>query len=124
MRGGQLDRHIVIQHGIVTQSPSGEPITTWVNLPSRPARYEPMTGAERYQSEQLVAKQQVSFTIRWSSAVANITPLDRIIYPASELNDSPSEPSRNTIYDIFAVEEVGRRQGLKLHAVVRQDELG
>jgi SPP1 family predicted phage head-tail adaptor len=123
MRGGQLDRHIVIQHLTSTQSPSGEPIETWVNLPSRPAQIVPLSGAERFTSQQLVARAQFAFTIRWSSAVDNVTPLDRIIMPASALNNSPADPLRNKIYDIFAVEPVGRNNRIKLLAAVRQDEL-
>jgi head-tail adaptor len=114
----------VIQRATVTQSPSGEEILTWTDLPSRPAQYQPLSGVERFQAEHLIAKSQVAFTIRWSTTVADVTPLDRIIYPSSALADSPSEPKRNTIYDIFAVEEIGRRDWLKLLAVVRQDETG
>jgi SPP1 family predicted phage head-tail adaptor len=119
---GKLDRRIVIQHRTVTQSPSGEPIETWASLPARPASLDVLNGAERYASAQLVAKAQVVFTIRWAQAVADISPVDRIIYPASAVANSPADFAGNKVYDIFAVEPVGRNEALRLLATVRQDE--
>lgn len=124
IQGGKLDRWIVIQHRTVTQSPSGEEIEGWVLLSKRPASLDMLTGAERYAGQQMVAKAQFAFIVRWSNEVADVSPLDRIIYPASVVANSPSEPARNKIYDIFAVEPIGRNEALKLLATVRQDETG
>ena len=122
MRGGQLDKLIDIQRKTETQSPSGEITETWSSLSTRHAQVRPLLGDERFSSDQLVAQAQYSFTIRWATAVADVSPLDRIVYPASAAADSPTQPRRNKIYDIFAVEEVGRNEGLRLLAVVRQDD--
>ena len=122
MRAGKLDRMIVIQRKTVTQSPSGEPIETWATLSQRPASLQTIQGDERFASEQLSAVTQFLFTIRWANVVADVSPLDRIIYPASALADSPSQPKNNTIYDIFSVDPVGRNEGLKLLTRVHQDE--
>lgn len=122
MRGGKLDQRIAIQTKTETQDPSGEIIETWTTLSERPAAVDALRGEERFTADQLVAKAQFAFTIRWSQAVANISALDRIIWPASALNDSPNALD-NKIYDIFATEPIGRHEGIKLLAVVRQDVL-
>jgi head-tail adaptor len=123
MRGGTLDRSVAIQRATFTQSPSGEPQSAWVTISTRPAMLDSgMTGTERLATEQVVAKAQVAFTIRWATVVADITPLDRIIYPASVLANSPADPLHSKIYDIIMVQEIGRREQLRIFATVRQDE--
>ena len=57
---------------------------------------------------QLVAKQQSEFQVRWSPDIADLSPLDRITYGGS-------------VYDIAAVHEIGRREGLRVIAVRRTD---
>jgi head-tail adaptor len=121
MRGGTLDRMIAIQRVTVTQSPSGEERETWATLSTRPAKYEPLPGEERFISQQYVAKGQVAFTVRWSTAIADLSPLDRIIYPASALANSPTEPLNNKIYEIMAVQEIGLHEALRILTAVRQD---
>jgi len=121
MRGGTLDRMVVIQRATVTQSPSGEPHETWVTLSTRPASIAPVQGDERFTGEQFVARGQFAFTVRWASVIADLTPLDRVVYPASA--NSPPDPAGNKIYDIITVQEVGRREGLRIITAVRQDEL-
>lgn len=124
MRGGTLDRRIAIQRVTTTQSPSGEEIESWATLSTRPARYEPLQGDERFAADQFVARNQVAFTTRWSATVADVSPLDRIIYPARALDNSPTDPLKNKIYDIIAVQEVGRQEALRIITAVRQDETG
>lgn len=123
MRGGTLDKTVAIQRAVFTQSPSGEPQPAWVTLSTRPAMLDSgMTGTERLATEQVVAKAQVAFTVRWSDTIADITPLDRIIYPASALANSPADPMGSKVYDIIMVQEIGRREQLRIFASVRQDE--
>jgi len=121
VRGGTLDRTIAIQRVTITQSPSGEERETWSTLSTRPARYEWLDGTERFGGDQFVAKGQVAFTVRWSTAIADVSPLDRIVYPASALANSPTEPLNNKLYDIIAVQEVGRNEALRIIAAARQD---
>jgi SPP1 family predicted phage head-tail adaptor len=112
MKGGKLDRRITIQRRTVTQDNAGEPIETWTDLSvRRPASVAPLTGSERLVGENIIAKEQVQFRIRWSTVVADLSPLDRIIYPSS---DSPNE---SHIYDIIQASEVGRREEIMIMAV-------
>jgi hypothetical protein len=58
---------------------------------------------------------------RWSSDIADITPLDRIVFP-TVLDTSPPTPVPSTsVYDILEVHEIGRREGFKIIAVRRAD---
>jgi head-tail adaptor len=120
--GGALDRMVGIQRAFNMQTPSGEPQPTWVTISIRPASLQALTGSERFAKEQIIGNEQVAFVVRWASIIADITPLDRVIYPASGLLNSPADPLRNTVYDIQYVEEVGRREGIRIVALVRQDE--
>lgn len=114
MRAGRLDRLIDIQRATATLSDSGEPQETWANLVARrPASYRPMNGGESYGPPQLTASQQVEFRIRYSSTVADLSPKDRVIYPAVNEGDTPPEAR---IFDILSVNEIGRREGLQIVA--------
>ena len=83
----------------------------WATIgPVRSARMTPSSGMERYGSEQLEAKEQVEFVLRWALDLADLRPIDRIIEPASDALIDPI-PARS-IYDIFAVLELGQARGL------------
>lgn len=120
MRAGKLDRFIDIQRGTETQSPSGASTFTWSNLVARwPAsierRRDPM---ETAQNLQVMASDQVEFRIRYSSEVDDLSPLDRIIYPAVT---APAQAKPNEIYNIISVSEIGRREGLRVVAWCHAD---
>jgi SPP1 family predicted phage head-tail adaptor len=109
-----LDRKIVIQRSMTTNSDSGEPIETWTDVATRRAEILPVRGDERFGGDQWVAKEQVEFRVRWSIDVANVSPLDRVIYPVGSSTDA------NT-YDVMAVHEMGRHVGLRIMAARRSD---
>lgn len=125
MRAGRLDRLITIQRKTVTQSDSGAVQETWADIVTRrPASISPVRGDERFNAPQTVANQQTEFRIRYSNDVANLNPGEyRIIYPALSA-DSPNESAiESRRYDILSVDEIGRREGLKIIAVRRPDAL-
>lgn len=112
MRAGKLDRRVVVQRFTATSSPSGELIATWSAIgPNRAASKTAVTGIERFGSAQLEAKEQVEFQLRWADDLADLTPTDRIIEPASDAVGPI--PERST-YDIIAVLELGRHEGLRV----------
>lgn len=122
MRAGYLDRLIDIQRKTSTASDSGESIDAWNNIASRRAAgYRSLRGDERFAAPQVVAEEQVEFKIRYSDNVADLSPLDRIIYPASSEASPEDDPDSRRIYNILAVPEVGRREGLRIIAVRRAD---
>jgi SPP1 family predicted phage head-tail adaptor len=119
MRAGRLDRKIDLQRFETTYSPSGSPIEEWSNIAARlSASIIPISGDELYGAPQEVASEQVQFEIRYSQAVADLSPLDRVIYPAL---DDEEEITERRICDILAVHEIGRRQALRIVAKRRVD---
>lgn len=124
MRAGPLDRRIDIQRRTVTESGSGFQVEAWTNIVSRrPASYRPLKGEERFVNPQVVASEQVEFKIRYGSSVADLTPLDRIIYPALSADSPPTEVPKTSVYEILAVNELGRRDGFSIIAQRRADAI-
>ena len=115
MKAGKLDRRITVQRKTSTQSDSGQPLDTWATLVGpRWAAVAPVRGDERFTAPQYAAKQQTEFKIRWSQDVADLTPLDRIIYPYGSENEAD-------IYDVLAVHEIGRQEGMQIITFRRAD---
>lgn len=132
MRAGRLDRSISILRKSVALTQSGAEIETWRPLGSlsRAASLSPLKGDERFSADQVVASEQVEFQVRWSTDIADLSPLDRIVTPAlalTELEGSPpdlvpdAEIADRRQYDIIAVHELGRREGLRIQAARRVD---
>ncbi len=126
MRAGILDRLITIQRKTLTQSGSGEPIETWVTITGCERRHAskplPVRADERLANPAILATEQVTFRIRYSSNVADLNAKDRIIYPALDEGSPPSMPADARIYDIISVSELGRREGLQIVAQRRPDQ--
>lgn len=114
VRSARLDRQITLQRFTTTLSDLGEPIETWNTLATRRAEYVPMQGTERYGGEQWIAKEQVEFRVRWDETIADLSPLDRVIYP-------PGEPTARNTYDVMGVLEVGRHDHFRIMAARRSD---
>jgi SPP1 family predicted phage head-tail adaptor len=111
---GQLDRKITVQRKTVTLTASGQQNETWEDVLHRCwATRRPMRGDERNTAAQLVAKEQVEFEIRYNSSVADLTPLDRVICPTPSAENEQT-PVASHVYDVLAVNEIGRRRGLRI----------
>jgi SPP1 family predicted phage head-tail adaptor len=122
MRAGRLDRKITIQRKTTTVEESGQATETWADLAAnRWAAVLPLAGDERFAVPEIGANQQAEFQVRWSSSIAGLTPKDRIIYPIPD-DTSPATPIPDTsVYDVAAVHEIGRREGLRIIAIRRTD---
>jgi head-tail adaptor len=114
MRAGRLDRRVAVQRLTTWLSGSGEPLEVWATIGgiARWASKSPVTGLERFGSQQLEAKEQLEFRLRWTGDLADLQPADRLIEPADDAL-APTIPSRS-IYDIIAVLEINRREGLRV----------
>lgn len=114
-----LDRHIDIERKGSSQNGYGQEVDSWTKIATRrPAMVKPVRGDERFTAAQFVARQQVEFTIRWAASVSDVSPLDRIIYPSAT---DPAEVDDPNVYDIIEVDELGRREGLKIIAARRAE---
>jgi SPP1 family predicted phage head-tail adaptor len=61
-----LDRRITIQSATETQDANGQPIPAWADfITSLPAEYLPVSGAEQFQAQQVLARAVAKFRIRW-----------------------------------------------------------
>jgi head-tail adaptor len=123
MRAGRLDRLITIQRKTYTESPSGEPLESWSTIVARrPASiWTPQSGQESFSEPQMVAREKVEWLVRWSNDVADLSPLDRLVYPALA-DESPDDvPDERNIYDVIAVHEYKRREGLRIVTARRAD---
>jgi head-tail adaptor len=120
IRAGTLDARIAMQRKGTSLSSSGSPIESWSNLAIRWSNMDPLIGdaaSERNASQQWVAREQVKFTVRWSPDLDNFSPLDRIIFPATDAGLSPM-PVRS-IYDVISVSETRRHVGFSILAARR-----
>lgn len=115
MRAGRLDRLITIQRLSQSVSASGAPTETWTTVVNRRlASMTPVKGDERFNPPQTNAEAQIEFRIHYSDDVADLSPRDRIIYPALGSDSPTDDPTGRQIHDILAVLEIGRREGLKI----------
>ncbi len=117
MRAGPLDQRIALQRKTASLSSSGEPSESWSTIAERWAAVDPVAGDERNAAQQWIAREQTKFTIRWSLALDDLSPLDVVIYPSSDAANSPP-PSRSS-YDIIAVEQQGRNEKMVILAARR-----
>tara|TARA_R110000850_G_scaffold266393_1_gene396696 strand:- start:107 stop:439 length:333 start_codon:yes stop_codon:yes gene_type:complete len=105
---GRMDRRIVIQRATLTTNNYGERAEAWGTLATvwADVLYKLGSGSESIQSEQILSKQPINFTIRYSQAVSGVRPSDRISY-------------NGDIYQIEAVQEIGRNEGLRVVTTLR-----
>lgn len=133
MRYGPLDRRVSILRKQITLSASGDSIETWTPVVLTAwASLKPVRGDERFSSDQFIASEQSEFRLRWSGAVADLSPLDRIVQPALRLSEIEGSPpsfvtdasiADRRQYDIMAVHELGRREGVQVLAARRVDTI-
>ena len=108
MRAGKLDRKIVLQRFTSTLDDYNEPVKTWATLATRSASYEPISDGERFRAGETAANASARFVIRYSAAVADLNPKDRLTF-------------EGTVHDILHVKEIGRREGIEITATARAD---
>lgn len=108
INAGSLDRRITIQRATYATSSLNTPIATWADLTTVWANITFRNAGEGEAGQQVRATLQTRFTIRYSSKVADVNPKDRLTFDGRT-------------YDIKAVYELGRRQGMEIHAVARSD---
>jgi head-tail adaptor len=133
MIAGRLDRQISVLRKALTLSASGEAIEAWSPVVERlAASMLPLKGEERFTGEQYVASEQTEFRVRWRAELVTLSPLDRIVEPALAAADYSTSPPGLLLeasiadrrqYDVMAVHELGRREGLRILAARRVDHI-
>ena len=108
MQAGKLDRRITLQRASTTKNGFNEDVEAWGDIATVWASATPVSDAERVRAQQVGAVISMRFQIRFSTAVADLSPTDRLTY-------------NGKTYNITAVKELGRRQGLEITAATRSD---
>jgi len=98
MKAGRMDRVVTLRQATVAQDDYGQPIETWTDLAEVWASRVELKGAERWAAKQVLSEISAKYWIRWRDDVT-----DRL-----RLVDDSTE------YNIQAVSEIGRREGLEL----------
>lgn len=108
MLAGKMDRRIVLQRFTETRDAYNEPVPTWATLATRWASYEPLSDGEKFAASETAANASARFRIRYSAAVADLNPKDRLTF-------------NGDTWQILRVKEIGRREGLEITAGARAD---
>lgn len=108
LTAGKLDRKIILQRFTETRDEYNEPVKTWATLATRSASYEPLSDGERFRASETAANASARFVIRYSAAVADLNPKDRLMFEGDP-------------WEILRVKEIGRREGIEISATVRAD---
>lgn len=109
MRAGKLDRRITIQRQLTEQNSHGEEIVTWQDVGTVFAQKIDNRGDERYASHQFIGDADTRFRVRWSHRSLQTTTKHRIWFDGRA-------------FDITAVREIGRREGVEIDCVARGAE--
>jgi len=118
MQAGRLNRKISIERRRDVSDDHGQPIPSWQRIgTTRWADRIPVSGTERFTSDQFIGREQVEFHVRWTKDISDLSPMDRVVYPPTPLELVPD----SRIYDIMAVHEIGWRDGLRIMAARRAE---
>lgn len=104
MRAGELDRKIVIETLTPARDAYGATVDTWGTFATVWAKRKDLRGDEYFSAQQVNARVDAIFTIRWLSGVL---PTMRIAHDGQ-------------YWDIRNINELGRREGLEIYAEVKR----
>jgi len=103
MDASKMDRRIRIEQYTQAQDDYGEPIETWAVLDTVWAEVSPLSARELFLAQQVSAQADTRFRIRHRT---DLTRTMRIVYDGAT-------------YDIYSIQEIGRREGLEILAKAR-----
>lgn len=84
-------------------------IWAWPKLMSVLAEKEDIRDGERFAAAEVGADVTTRFRTEWYARLADLNPKDRCVH-------------RGRVYDIVAVKEIGRREGIEITATARADK--
>lgn len=115
MQAGQMDRRIrLLRAGVPVNDGYGERDGDYRKLADVWARFLPGKGSERREMAATEATLPVTWHIRWSNALDDLNPSDRLVELRGGVPHGPE-------HDIKSVVELGRREGLEIIAAARVD---
>jgi SPP1 family predicted phage head-tail adaptor len=108
MISGPRDRRIVIERRTYTLDGFGGEVVTWTNIGHRWASSLPVKDGERFGNAEAIATITHRFQILWDATAAQIDPTYRVLFDGR-------------LYDVVAVKEIGRREGIEISATARAE---
>ena len=105
---GARDRLITLQQKTYTLDGFGGEIVTWVTIGQRWASSLPVNDSEAFRNSEATATITHRFQILWDATAALVDPTYRLLFD-------------NRTYDIAAVKEIGRRDGIEISATARAE---
>ena len=108
LKSGHLDRRIELHRASITTNDFNETVETFVKIADLWASKQDVSDGERWRAQQLAATDMTRFQIKWSTFAETINPKDKIVYGGKT-------------WEILAVKELGRQQGVEITAVTRAD---
>lgn len=105
MKAGKLDRIIVLHASRPCRNEFGETMSKLVEIARLYAEVRQASGVERFVAQQAVAEVTTLFTVRWRHDISPICVIE----------------FEGRFYDVLAVMEVGRREGLVINAKARAE---
>jgi len=106
MNIGHMDRRIQLQSATLTTNGYGERTESWATYATVWAAIVYKGGSEKVSGDQVSSTNKVEFRIRYSTDVSGCVASDRVLY-------------NSQYYQVLAVEEIGRREGLTLICELR-----
>lgn len=110
MDSGALDRSLILRKRAVANNALGEPVETFTDLATVRASKTDIGDAEKVRAQQVGAEVTTRFQIRWSVNWSDLNAKDRVSCDLRE-------------YEVVAVKEIGRREGLEITACARPEQL-
>lgn len=105
---GKMDRRVLIMVASKTQAPgSGEVTRDWAPLDTVWAQVDAAGGSESIRSDQPAAIQTLAFTIRYRPDMSPIEDLCLVF--------------EDQVFDVTNVDELGRREGMRVSAFARAE---
>lgn len=101
-----LDRRITLQRAQVVRNEFNEHVEAWEDLATVFANRRDASAGESYRAQEVGAQITTTFTIRYSSTVADLNPRDRIIYAG-------------VVHEITGVRETERNRWLEVSCVAK-----
>ncbi len=111
MRGGKLDRQIILERYGISYDAFNQPIEGWAEIGRRWASKEDVSDGEKIRAAQVGASVSTRFRVRYDSLTWTLTGADRLICEGVE-------------YQISGTKEgSGRRREIEITAVRSNDNL-
>jgi len=110
LASGSLDRRVTLLQRQISKGALNSDVEAWPEFGTVWASYKPVSDGERMRSAEVAATIEARFQIRWSEGVSVIDPTWRLRFAGRD-------------WDVVAVKEIGRHEGIEISAAARADRV-